>query len=210
MTHSGPEASSPSWVTDRLTELRPTPSRNGVGPGEREMVEILKAATTVPDHGGLKPWRFAVVKDAGRERFADALVAGLHHERGSDLLDSVVNKMREKAFAAPCCVMVISSPVSGSNVPEWEQLVSASCTGYAMVLAATFLGFGAIWKSASVLHTPPVRSLFGATDREQLLGWVNIGTPEDVGDRYTRDRTDPELSALVTVIDGGGTRPLPQ
>jgi nitroreductase len=210
MTHSGPEASSPSWVTDRLTEPRPTPSRNGVGPGEREMVEILKAATTVPDHGGLKPWRFAVVKDAGRERFADALVAGLHHERGSDLLDSVVNKMREKAFAAPCCVMVIGSPVSGSNVPEWEQLVSASCTGYAMVLAATFLGFGAIWKSASVLHTPPVRSLFGATDREQLLGWVNIGTPEDVGDRYTRDRTDPELSALVTVIDGGETRPLPQ
>jgi len=210
MTHSGADASSPSWVTDRMMEPRLAPSRNGVAPGERELVEILKAATTVPDHGGLKPWRFAVVNDAGHERFGDALVAGLHHERGSDLLDSVVNKMREKAFAAPCCVMVIGSPVSGSNVPEWEQLVSASCTGYAMVLAATFLGFGAIWKSASVLHTPPVRSLFGATDREQLLGWVNIGTPEDVGDRDSRERTDPELSALVTVIDGGGARSLPQ
>ncbi len=210
MTHSGADASSPSWVTDRMMEPRLAPSRNGVAPGERELVEILKAATTVPDHGGLKPWRFAVVKGAGREVFGDALVAGLRHERGSDLLDSVVNKMREKAFAAPCCVMVIGSPVSGSNVPEWEQLVSASCTGYAMVLAATFLGFGAIWKSASVLHTPPVRSLFGATDREQLLGWVNIGTPEDVGDRDSRERTDPELSALVTVIDGGGARSLPQ
>ena len=210
MTRSGAEASSPSWLTDQLTEPRLAPSRNGVAPGERELAEILKVATTVPDHGGLKPWRFAVVKGAGREVFGDALVAGLRHERGSDLLDSVVNKMREKAFAAPCCVMVISSPVPGSNVPEWEQLVSASCTGYAMVLAATFLGFGAIWKSASVLHAPPVRSLFGATDREQLLGWVNIGTPEDGGERDSREHTDPELSALVTVIDGGGARSLPQ
>jgi nitroreductase len=210
MTRTGVEPSSPSRLTDQLTEPRLAPSRNGVAPGERELAEILKVATTVPDHGGLKPWRFAVVKGAGRDVFGDALVAGLRHERGSDLLDSVVNKMREKAFAAPCCVMVISSPVPGSNVPEWEQLVSASCTGYAMVLAATFLGFGAIWKSASVLHAPPVRSLFGATDREQLLGWVNIGTPEDSGDRDSRERTDPELSALVTVIDGGGARSLPQ
>ena len=63
--------------------------------------------------------------------------------------------MRGKAFAAPCAVMLIASPRLESNVPEWEQVASASCTGYAVVLGATALGLGAVWKSAAVLDTEP-------------------------------------------------------
>jgi nitroreductase len=161
---------------------------------------ILRAATTVPDHGGLHPWRFTVVRGRGQERLADALAAGLHHRRGPDLPEAAVAKMRGKAFAAPCSVVVIASPDPASNVPEWEQVASASCTGYAMVLAAHALGFGAVWKSAAVLDTPPVRSLFGLTDDERLLGWINIGPPSDRPKKQTSQ--PPDLDQLVSVLDG--------
>ena len=73
-------------------------------------------------------------------------------------------------------------------MPVWEQVASASCTGYAIVLAAVALGFGAVWKSAAVLDTEPVRTLFGLSEHERLLGWVNIGSPGAPGRKARADR----------------------
>ncbi|MGD0393332.1 MAG: nitroreductase [Acidimicrobiales bacterium] len=192
---------------EELAAPRLEPARDGSPPDDTALAQILGTATTVPDHGGLQPWRFAVVAGAGKDRMGDALVAGLHLLRGDDLPEAAVTKMRGKAFAAPCSVAVIASPDPSSNVPVWEQVASASCTGYAMVLAATALGFGAVWKSAAVLETEPVRALFELTQHEQLLGWVNIGTPGAPG-RKARSSERAGLSELVTLI-GGDRRPWP-
>jgi nitroreductase len=192
----------PGLDIDGLAAPRAEPARDGSAPDDRALARILETATTVPDHRGLRPWRFAVVTGAGRERLAGALVAGLHLERGADLPEAMVAKMHGKAFAAPCVVVLIASPDPESNVPVWEQVASASCTGYAMVLAAIALGFGAVWKSAAVLETEPVRSLFGLTADERLLGWVNIGTRGDRGKKQSA-MAPADLSGLVTVIDGG-------
>lgn len=190
---------------EALAAPRLEPARDGSPPDDGSLAQILETATTVPDHGGLQPWRFAVVAGAGKDRMGDALVAGLLL-RG-DVPESAVTKMRGKAFAAPCSVAVIASPDPSSNVPVWEQVASASCTGYALVLAAVALGFGAVWKSAAVLETEPVRGLFGLTEHEQLLGWVNIGTPGAPG-RKARSTERAGLSELVTLIDGD-RRPWP-
>jgi nitroreductase len=155
----------------------------------------------VPDHGGLRPWRFAVIRGKGRDRFGEALVAGLVQRQGEGVPEGALAKMRGKAYAAPCAVMLIASPRLESNVPEWEQVVSASCTGYAVVLGATALGFGAVWKSANVLDTEPVRALFGVAAHERLLGWVNVGPP---GEPSRKVRTAPDEGGpapLITVID---------
>ena len=195
------------WI-EALAAPRPEPAREGTAPAAEDLRRILETATTVPDHGGLRPWRFAVITDSGRHKLGDALVAGLHELRGKDLPEAMVEKMRRKAFAAPCTIAVIASPDPGSNVPVWEQVASASCTGYALVLGATALGFGAVWKSASVLETTPVRRLFDLGDDEDLLGWVNMGTPRPAGERRTTRGPEPaDLEQLVTEI-GEGPDPL--
>jgi nitroreductase len=162
---------------EALSAPRVEPARDGSPPDEGDLARILDAATTVPDHGGLRPWRFVVIAGPGRDRFGQALVDGLVGVKGEGVPEGALAKMRGKAFAAPCAVMVVASPRLESNVPEWEQVVSASCTGYAIVLGATALGLGAVWKSAAVLDTGPVRALFGVADHERLLGWVNLGSP---------------------------------
>ncbi len=194
-----------AWI-EELSAPRPEPARGGSAPDGRTLARILSAATTVPDHGGLRPWRFAVITGAGQERFADALVAGLHAVRGAELPDAMVAKMRGKAHAAPCAVMVIASPRLESNVPEWEQMASASCTGYAMVLAGTALGLGAVWKSAAVLDTAPVRALFALAQHERLLGWINLGSPGEPARGRGPGVDGPTLGELVTVV-GGDNRP---
>jgi nitroreductase len=200
MTTTVPDGAAPPPLIEGLSAPRAEPARDGSPPDGRALNLILGTATTVPDHGGLRPWRFAVVTGAGRDRFGDALVAGLHQQRGDDLPEAMVAKMRGKAFAAPCSVTLIASPDPSSNVPVWEQVASASCTGYAMVLAAVALGYGAVWKSAAVLDAEPVRALFGLTRHEQLLGWVNLGTPAP-SERKLQKAGRADLHSLVTVID---------
>ena len=191
----------PSWVR-RLSAVRPEPDPDGEPPDEADLQRILATATTVPDHGDLEPWRFAVCSGPGRDRFAEALVSGLLETKGPAVPDAVVAKMRGKAYAAPCSVVLIASPDPTSNVEVWEQVSSASCTGYAVVLAATGLGYGAVWKSAGVLGTAPVRSLFGLGAHESLLGWVNVGTPAPLGRKKVTPSTggDP-LAGRVLRLD---------
>jgi len=188
---------------DLLVAPRRVPSRDGTAPGHGALVEILRAATAVPDHGHLRPWRFVVVSGSGRPSFSDALVAGLREQEGGEVPASVVSKMAGKPDAAPMQVMVVASPVVASKIPRWEQTVSASCAGYAIVLAATALGFGAAWKSARVLATAPVRALFAASPEEQLLGWINLGTCEQAAMRRASGPADL-LDGRVTFV---GPRP---
>ncbi len=183
-----------------LAAPRVEPAPDGTPPDGHQLDQILAAATTVPDHGGLRPWRFAVVRGAGRDRFGEALVAGLLEARGDGVPEGAVNKMRGKAYAAPCAVMLIASPRLESNVPEWEQVVSASCTGYAVVLGATALGLGAVWKSAPVLDSGPVRTLFAAADHERLLGWVNLGSPGEPSRKKSAGPDEPEPGPPITMI----------
>ncbi len=187
---------------DALAAPRVGPAPDGSPPDDSALAQILEAATTVPDHGGLRPWRFAVVRGDGRDRFGDALVAGLLELRGDGVPDAAVAKMRGKAFAAPCAVVLIASPRVESNVPEWEQVASASCTGYAVVLGATALGLGAVWKSAAVLDTEPVRTLFGVAEHERLLGWVNLGSPGQPSRKKSGGPGAAESQPLITMIGG--------
>jgi nitroreductase len=190
----------PPLSIEGLVARRVEPARTGTPPDDAAVDRVLEVATTVPDHGGLRPWRFAVIRGSGRDRFGEALVAGLFQLRGDEVPEAAVTKMRGKAFAAPCAVMMIASPQLESNVPEWEQVASASCTGYAMVLGASALGLGAVWKSAAVLDTEPVRELFGLAPHEKLLGWVNLGSPGEPSRKKSGEASATGLEGLVTVI----------
>ncbi len=196
---SGPERG--TAFVERLTARRPVPDPGGAAPSPADLERILAAATTVPDHGRLRPWRFVVVEGAGRDRLARALVAGLTELRGPDQSGAAVAKMDKKAYAAPCAVLVVASPDPGASVAVWEQVASAACTAYALVLAATGLGYGAVWKSAAVLGTGPVRELAGCGPDEQLLGWVYLGTPP-AGRTARRAPAGDPLEGRVTRLGG--------
>lgn len=168
------------------------------GPTDAQLDKILLAATTVPDHGNLRPWRFVVVSGDERSRFGDALLAvGLDGD--PDLPEAARAKLRDKAFVAPTFVVIVSSPKPG-NVARWEQEASAAAAGYAMTLAAHLLGVGAIWKSAPMRTGRQLDELLSLTDNEQLMGWINLGTEAAA----PRERHHPtELSDVATRLGGG-------
>ncbi|WP_394824106.1 nitroreductase [Pendulispora albinea] len=168
------------------------------GPSPEQLTTLLRAAVSVPDHGQLRPYRFVVVRGNGRDRFGDALAAAAAEQR-SDLSPAVLEKVKRKAFVAPTLIALIASPRASANIPEWEQVAAASCTGYAILLTAHTLGLGAIWKTSPYSDGADLRSLLAMAPNERLLGWVNVGRPARPLD--SEERPDIDLKAVAAVLD---------
>ena len=120
-----------------LTTRRSNKSLRAPAPDELQLDSILQAASQVPDHGNLTPWRFIVIQsEAGKQRFQAAL-------RETAITLNMGEKTLEKAERvgkfAPLVIAVIASPKKGK--PEWEQQMSAACAAYAIQLASQAQGF---------------------------------------------------------------------
>ena len=172
------------------------------GPDAEQLELLLQAATTVPDHNTLRPYRFVVVPADGQARFGDALASAV--AAANPVAEQLqLDKARAKAFVAPCRIVLIASP-QPHKVPAWEQVATAACCGYAIALAATALGLGAVWKSAGIMRGGDLDALFGLAADEQILGWVNVGTR--TVDPADDQRRPVELADLVTVVGADGRR----
>lgn len=181
-----------------LLARRSTKQFSEPGPTADQLDVILTAATTVPDHNELHPWRFVVVSGDDRSSFGEALeAAGL--ERDPDLAEPSRSKLRDKAFVAPTFVVIVFSPKDG-KAERWEQEASAAAAGYAMVLTAHLLGLASIWKSAPVRSGTRLAEVLAMGDDELLMGWVNLGTAA----APPRARRNPAvLSQVASRLDDG-------
>ena len=185
-----------------LLTRRSTAALYPPAPTAEQLDAILTAATSVPDHGGLQPWRFVVVSGDAREAFGEAL-AEAAREANPGLDDGARERIRSKAFVAPALVAVAARVDTTAKVPAWEQVASASCAGFAIALAAHQLGLGAIWKSAPVHEGGAIEKALDLTPDDGFLGWVNIGHPGP--ERETLLRPTPDLAPLVRRLDPAGT-----
>jgi len=165
-------------------------------PDHGTIEKILQVGGTVPDHGGLKPYRFVVVEGDGREKFAQAMLNAAV-EAKVVLDEKKQAKLKSKAYAAPMQVIIVFSPHDDDKIPEWEQMASASCTGYAVGLAANALGFGAVWKSFGFEAGSLMKQVFHMQKNERILGWVNIGTEKD---RERSHRSPLDLNKFAMFI----------
>lgn len=168
------------------------------GPTRDQLDRMLLAAGTVPDHGRLRPYRFAIIEGDGRAAFGDAL-ARAAAERKPGLSEGALEAMRAKAFRSPTIIAVIASPKPG-KIERWEQHATAACTGYAIVLASHALGVGAVWKSVPFTRGAALTELFALTDAEEVLGWIHLGTP--VAQDAPEPRPPLDLAAFTMVLDG--------
>lgn len=164
-------------------------------PDRDQLTEILTAATRVPDHGKLEPWRLIVVQGAAFLRLAD-LAEARAKERGGDA--EMVAKGRGQYDLGKLAVVVIASPKPSPKIPPVEQLMSAAALCFGIVNAAEAAGWGASWLTGWPAHDPDFAArAFGCTEGETVAGIVHIGTPPE----DAPDRPRPDLSRLVTWVE---------
>lgn len=170
-------------LIDWLGQRRSTPARllGPPGPSAAELERWLDRAVRVPDHGKLTPWRFLLIDGDARDRLGAALAA-LQTRRGAE--PATIEKDRQRFSFAPTVVAVIACLTPGHKIPEREQLLSAGCVCYQLLLCAQAAGYGAQWLTGWAAYDPEICALLGLSEHESIVGFVHIGTArEEVPDR---------------------------
>lgn len=155
-----------------LTTRRSTKNLAAPAPDELQLDTILQAATQVPDHGDLKPFRFvAIQSEAGMNRFRQLLKDTVTE---LNFGEEAMKKAERVGNMAPMVLAVIASPKSGK--PEWEQTLSAGCAAYAAQLAAKAQGFDNVWITGLWVNSPLLKVAFNCSEQEKIIGLILIGT----------------------------------
>ncbi|MDJ0513663.1 MAG: nitroreductase [Methyloceanibacter sp.] len=164
------------------------------GPDSAQLEQILTAATRVPDHKKLVPWRFILFQGEAREVFGNALADACRAEESEP--SAVRLEMEARRFMrAPLVIAVVSRVTVPSPVPEWEQILSAGAACQNLVVAASALGFGVNWITEWCAYSAGVRQALGLADNERVAGFVYIGTPAAQPDERPRPALDEVVSA---------------
>jgi nitroreductase len=162
------------------------------GPSRSELELMLRAASRVPDHKKLVPWRFLLFQGEARAEFGKILAEVCRSEEedpGAFRLETEAKRF----LRAPLVIAVISRVVKNPAAPDWEQILSAGAACQNLIVAATALGYGAQWITEWYGYSPGIRRALGLADNERVAGFVYIGTPKE----KPEERERPALADIV-------------
>lgn len=165
------------------------------GPTPDQLRAIVATAIRVPDHGKLTPWRLiAFTGDAGA-RYGEALAA-LHARVDPGVPDRKLAKDRERFAHSPVVLAVIARiDERHPKIPAQEQLLSAGCLGFNLLLAAQAAGFGAQWLTGWSCYDRAAAGLLGLADDERAIAYIHIGNRGDEPPERNRPDVDSILGA---------------
>ena len=182
-------------MRDRLARRRSAPAQSltAPGPSRAEIERILLLGARTPDHGKLFPWRFVVMGPRSRADLARALVPLAARQSDPGKAAKVLSKLT----APPLTILVLSVPIPGHKVPEWEQQLSAGAVCMNLEHAANALGFAAGWITDWYSYDPDALALYDVRAGERVAGFIHIGTLAEP----PLERPRPDVAALTTWRD---------
>ena len=182
-------------MQDRLARRRSAPAQSltAPGPSPAEIERILQLGARTPDHGKLFPWRFVVMGPQSRADLARALAPLAAHQLDPGKAAKVLSKLT----APPLTILVLSVPIAGHKVPEWEQRLSAGAVCMNLEHAANALGYAASWITDWYSYDPAELALYDVRAGERVAGFIHIGTLAEP----PLERPRPDVAALTTWRD---------
>ena len=160
---------------DTLLRRRSAKTLADPGPDAAALELLFECASRAPDHGRLRPWRFIVIRGTARERLGD-LMAGQLRRKQPGAGAEALQRERQKALRAPLIVVVAAVCNTAVKVPPIEQILATGAAAQNLMLAATALGFGAMWKTGEAAYDDTVKLALGLEPRDAIVGFLYLGT----------------------------------
>jgi len=144
-------------------------------PSQTELEQILQAAVAAPDHGGLHPWQFLIIKGEARQKLGD-LMARCYQQRHPQASSEQVERQRTKPLRSPLIITVVAKIQQNPSVDKLEQILSAGAACQQILLATQALGYGAIWLSGESIFDWNINDGLGLEFDDQIVGFLYLGT----------------------------------
>ncbi|WP_018147954.1 nitroreductase family protein [Henriciella marina] len=163
------------------------------GPNPQTLNDILTAATRVPDHRRLSPWRFIVLEGEARTAFAEK-AARVQREENEFASDGDLDATRALPMRAPTVVVLVSSPKDDNRTPVWEQELSVGALGHNLLLSANAAGFAGCWLTEWISFSDGINRVLGLEKGERIAGYFYLGTAT----ADPQERARPDANALIS------------
>jgi nitroreductase len=172
----------------RLSAPAPTPD---------DLDTIFRAAAAAPDHLELRPWKFVVLQGDAKDAFGGVL-GDAYRRRCEDASKEITpakeQKERTKLGRAPMVVVVGAVHRGDELVPFLEQFASAAAASQNMLIAATALGYGSMWRTGDPAYDEDVKAAVGLTEADAIVGFLYLGT---IAPECEKPPHEPEIDDLV-------------
>lgn len=145
-------------------------------PADEDLKIMINAAVTAPDHGGLRPWRFLIIRGEALEKLGDVFREAARL-KNPDSPEADLQSARQKALRAPMVIAVVATIKEHPKVPPNEQMLSAGAAAQNLQLAANALGYGSIWLTGPFATDEHVCRSLGLNSDDRVVGFVYLGTP---------------------------------
>jgi nitroreductase len=160
---------------DALLKRRSAKTLIEPAPDDGALELMFRSAVRAPDHGRLRPWRFIVIRGAGRERLGELLAEQLRRAQPSATSEAL-QREKQKAMRAPLIVVVAAVCNPSVKVPVIEQVLSAGAAAQNIMLAAYALGFNAMWKTGAPAYDESVKAALGLEQKDAIVGFLYVGS----------------------------------
>jgi len=168
------------------------------GPTDADLDLMLRAAAAAPDHLSLRPLRLIVLSGESKEVFG-AVLAGAYRARceaaGEYVVPAKYQKELTKLGRAPVVVVVAAAETTAARIPFVEQQSAAAAAAQNLMVAATALGYGSMWRTGEVAYDPGIKAALGLEEWDSIVGFVYVGSiPPGRG----LEPNHPDLEGIVT------------
>ncbi len=166
-------------------------------PSAAELETILRAGAAAPDHNELRPWKFVILSGDEKDAFGAVLADAYAARCASDdeqVFTAKLEKERTKLGRAPLVIVVGAVHRGDEKIPFIEQFASAAAASQNMLLAATALGYGSMWRTGEPAYDENVKGALGLRPEDAIVGFLYLGTPREGG---TKPPNNPEIDDLA-------------
>lgn len=190
-----------SAILDHLTHRVSVPAQmlEEPVPSATELEQIVQAALSAPDHGGLRPWRFLSIAGEAREQLGEVF-AQAASKKNPAISEAELDGIRAKPLRSPLILTVIAAVKDHPKVSAEEQCYSAAAAAQNMLLAANALGYGAIWLTGPFATDALVHQQLGLTAGEQIVAFIYLGSSTDTGKMLSEKKRErrPQASDFLS------------
>lgn len=162
-------------ILQHLQNRNSAPRLTAPGPDGAALEQMFASAMRAPDHCWLTPWRFLVVEGQARDELGVVFEQALRR-RSPEADAEALEKARNAPLRAPLMIVVICSVAEHPKVPRDEQLISAGCAAYGLLLSAEALGYAGIWRTGDNAFDPAVAAALQLKQNEEIVGFLYFGS----------------------------------
>lgn len=161
-----------------LLSRRSTKFVTAPGPSDEELSLIFQAAMAAPDHGKLRPWRFAPMRGDAIGRLVELVVASAQAAGRPMAAEKEASTRRWLAQVPLLIAIACRIDHANQRIPEHERMLATGAAVTNMLNAAHMLGYGAYWSTGLGTYDDQVGEALGFDSLDyRFMGYLALGTP---------------------------------